>query len=216
MSKVLSARATDQCRAWEAPLFSQGAVNPMIQDGEPPLLTREQQQELQQQAFDQAVNKGFEAGQALARQELDARVARLDAIMRAIQAPFEELDNQVVDEMVTLCMAVVRQMVRRELKISPGEIVAVVREAISLLPVANGDITLSLHPEDAQIVRDALLKAEASPAWRINEDPLLSRGGCLVSTQTSRIDATVESRLNAAIAAVMGCERRVDSQDDDE
>ncbi len=59
-------------------------------------------------------------------------------------------------------------------------------------------------------MRDALLKNEGSPGWTICEDPLMSRGGCLVTTKTSRIDATVENRLNAAIAAVMGGERKID------
>ena len=38
----------------------------------------------------------------------------------------------------------------------------------------------------------------------------LSRGGCRVSTDTSRIDATVENRVNAVIAEVLGGERDVD------
>ena len=101
-------------------------------------------------------------------------------------------------------------MIRRELKISPGEVVAVVKEALSLLPVTAGDVRLELHPDDAALVRNALLSADGDPPWQIVEDPLLSRGGCRVLTNTSRIDATVENRINAAIAAVMGGEREVD------
>ena len=121
-----------------------------------------------------------------------------------------ELDKQVVDELVDLSMAVARQIIRRELKTSPGEIVAVVKEAINLLPVSASDVNLELHPEDAALVRNALLPSDADTPWQITEDPLLSRGGCRVSTNTSRIDATVENRINAAIAAVLGGERDVD------
>lgn len=95
---------------------------------------------------------------------------------------------------------------------SPGEVVAVVKEALDQLPVTTGDVRLELHPEDAALVRNALsgVDSEAKAPWRIVEDPVLSRGGCRVLTDNSRIDATVESRINTAIAAAMGGERQVD------
>jgi flagellar assembly protein FliH len=130
--------------------------------------------------------------------------------MATLSMPLLDLDKQVVDELVEVSMAVVRQMVRRELKISPGEVVAVVKEALSVLPVTAGDVQLVLHPEDAALVRTALLGSDTESPWQIIEDPVLSRGGCRVLTNTSRIDATVENRINAAIAAVMGGERQVD------
>jgi len=42
------------------------------------------------------------------------------------------------------------------------------------------------------------------------EDPALTPGGCNIETEHSRIDATVESRLAAVIAQVMGGERSAD------
>lgn len=209
MSKIMS--VGDQgCEAWQAPHFSQGEAGHLEYNGEPPLLTREQQQAIQKQAYDKAFAKGYQDGMAQAKDEIMLCVNQLDIMMEAMHSPLEELDTCVVDELVTLCMAVVRQMVRRELKISPGEVIAVVRESLHLLPVASGDVKLELHPEDAQLVRDALVKTGTEPGWQIIEDPVISRGGCRVLTQTSRIDATVENRLNAAIAAVMGGERNVD------
>ena len=145
-----------------------------------------------------------------AKEEVGEHIRYLQSLMTTLAMPLLDLDKQVVDELVDLSMAVARQMIRRELKISPGEIVAVVKEALSLLPVTAGDVRLELHPEDASLVRSALLSADGDPPWEIVEDPLLSRGGCRVSTNTSRIDATVENRINAAIAAVMGGERGVD------
>jgi len=154
-------------------------------------------------------------GLAQGQSEIQHQVKNLSALMASLAMPLPDLDNQVVDELVQLSMAVVRQMVRRELKISPGEIVAVVREALNLLPVAAAEITLELHPEDAKIIRENLLHPDASSSWKIVEDTLLTRGGCRVLTNTSRIDATVEKRMNAVIAEVMGGERKLDYRDDD-
>ncbi|MFO0510060.1 MAG: FliH/SctL family protein [Gammaproteobacteria bacterium] len=36
------------------------------------------------------------------------------------------------------------------------------------------------------------------------EDPMLTRGGCLVESEASRVDARLESRVAAAFALVLG------------
>jgi flagellar assembly protein FliH len=69
-------------------------------------------------------------------------------------------------------------------------------------------VRLHLHPDDAALVRETLSPAEGEHAWVIVEDPLLTRGGCTVSTDNSKIDATAESRLQALIISVAGDERR--------
>lgn len=197
-------------QAWRAPHFIHGEDGQLACNGEPPLLTREQQEAAAKKAYEEGLLRGYQDGLAQAEAEVAQSLSQFEAMMRALQQPLEALDETVVDELVQLCMAVVRQMVRRELKISPGEIVAVVRETLQLLPVANGDVKVELHPDDARLVREAMQRAGSEASWQIIEDPVLSRGGCRVLSKTSRIDATVENRLNAAIAAVMGGERVVD------
>jgi flagellar assembly protein FliH len=44
-------------------------------------------------------------------------------------------------------------------------------------------------------------------AWQIVEDPTVTRGGCRVATETSEVDATVEARVAAVVARVLGEER---------
>ncbi len=39
------------------------------------------------------------------------------------------------------------------------------------------------------------------------EDPTLARGGCLVRTENSQIDARLESRVNAIVGSMLGEER---------
>jgi flagellar assembly protein FliH len=97
--------------------------------------------------------------------------------------------------------------VRRELKAQPEEIIAVVRETVALLPVGARAVRVHLHPEDAELVRSRLAAASGERAWNLVEDPMLARGGCRVSSDNSSIDATLEQRLGAVIAAMLGDER---------
>ena len=204
MSKILPGDLSGACQPWQAPHFKQStsATNT--------LRTRKQQDQIEQEAYEQGFSQGYNEGLEQGQKEINEQLSYLQSVMATLAMPLLDLDKQVVDELVELSMAVVRQMVRRELKISPGEVVAVVKEALSLLPVTAGNVQLVLHPEDAVLVRNALLGPDAESPWQIIEDPVLSRGGCRVLTNTSRIDATVENRLNAVIAAVMGGERQVD------
>lgn len=217
MSRIISCEKPDDCKPWRAPDLDIGGDNKYdFKLVNPENIThREQQEKIRQQSYEKSYAKGYMEGLAQGQREIKEQVQRLNSLMASLAMPLPDLDNQVVDELVQLSMAVVRQMVRRELKISPGEIVAVVREALGLLPIAAAEITLELHPEDAKIIRDNLVHPDSEPGWKIVEDPLLTRGGCRVLTNTSRIDATVEKRMNTVIAEVMGGERKVDFRDDD-
>lgn len=217
MSRIINCEAPENCKPWQSPnLGANSANNYDYKLVNPDSITnREQQDKIRQQSYEKSYAKGYMEGLAQGQREIQEQVKNLSSLMASLAMPLPELDDQVVDELVQLSMAVVRQMVRRELKISPGEIVAIVREAINLLPVAAAEITLELHPDDAKIIRENLVHPDAAASWQIVEDALLTRGGCRVLTNTSRIDATVEKRMNTVIAEVMGGERKVDYRDDD-
>lgn len=152
--------------------------------------------------------RGFAEGLNAGRDEAALRVQKLDQILTAMSRPLAALDKAVEEELAALAIGIARQLVRRELRASPGEIVAVVREAVGLLPVASLGIQIRLHPEDARLLREVLsLGPDDRPVWQIVEDQALSRGGCVVNSELSRIDATVEKRLGAVIATVLGDER---------
>lgn len=163
-----------------------------------------------QQGYREGREKGEAEGRTCANQVLATEVNYLKQLMAALTQPLEQVDEQVEEELVTLAMTVAKHLVRRELKTDPGQIVAVVREALALLPVSKRCATLVLHPKDAELVRAALRLDEVKVPWQIVEEPLISRGGCQVETEVSRIDATVETRLAAVIAAALGGERSGD------
>lgn len=165
---------------------------------------------LQKQAYEEGYARGLEEGRTAGAAEVAARAQRLDALLAALARPFEELDEQVEQELVRLALAIAQQLVRREIKADPGQIVAIAREALAALPVGARAVRLHLHPEDAQLVAEVLSLGEGQRPWELVEDPVLTRGGCRVVTESSRIDATVEARLAALAAAVLGGQREGD------
>ena len=164
------------------------------------------QAEAHKEAFEQGLAEGREAGRA----EVRAQVERLAGMFYDLAKPFEVLDTEVEHELLILAMALARQIVRRELKTDPTQIIGIIREAIAALPVAARDVRVHLHPEDAVVVRQYLAPTENERAWMIVEDPVMARGGCQINTTTSRIDARLETRLGAMLSEMLGSERQTD------
>ena len=161
------------------------------------------QAEAHKEAFEQGLAEGREAGRA----EVRAQVERLAGMFYDLAKPFEVLDAEVERELLTLAMALARQIVRRELKADPTQIIGIIREAIAALPVAARDVRVHLHPEDAAVVRQHLAPTESERAWAMVEDPVMARGGCQITTATSRIDSRLETRLGAILSELLGTER---------
>jgi flagellar assembly protein FliH len=167
--------------------------------------------DLQAEAHKEAFAQGLEEGRQAGRAEIRALVERLAGMFHDLAKPFEVLDAEVERELLTLAMALARQIVRRELKSDPTQIIGIIREAIAALPVAARDVRVHLHPEDAAVVRDNLAPTESERAWNMIEDPVMARGGCQITTATSRIDARLETRLASILSELLGTERGGDS-----
>jgi flagellar assembly protein FliH len=165
-------------------------------------------------AREQSETRGYEAGLVKAKTEmdkriaeLDARIKRLDSVLQLMARPLQELDSQVEQMLLQLTLTIGKQLARRELRIDPAQIIAIIRESLAELPAAARDIRVHLHPEDAAVVRERLAAPATERAWTIVEDPTMSRAGCIVRAESSQIDARLESRINTVIANALGDER---------
>jgi flagellar assembly protein FliH len=169
---------------------------------------------IEREAWERGFANGRAAGLAAAQAEqarllaeARGRVAHLEEILALMSDPFAEFEDEVLRQLALLSGAVARQVVRRELRTEPQQIIAVIRETLALLPTAAREVRVHLHPEDAALVRSLLAEPNADRAWSVVEDPVVVRGGCRVTSENSTIDAQVEARLGAAIAAALGDER---------
>lgn len=155
----------------------------------------------------QGYNEGIAQGQALIQQ----KAGQLDQVLNSFSQPLLQLDQEVEEQLVALSISIAKHLIRRELRTDPGQIIGVVRQTVSVLPIAARDVRVVLHPEDAALVREALSVKEGGSEderrWRIIEDPVVTRGGCTVETEHSRIDASVETRIAAIVAQTLGGER---------
>jgi flagellar assembly protein FliH len=117
------------------------------------------------------------------------------------------MDAEVGEQLARLAVSVAKQVIRRELRTDSAQVIAIMRETVALLPASARQVRIHMHPEDAAVIRERLAAPGGDRAWSIVEDPVLSRGGCLVTTDTAQIDARLESRIAAVVGAMFGEER---------
>lgn len=168
-------------------------------------------QALEQRAWDKGFEQGRAAGLEAGTRELAARIEAVEKILDALARPLEDLDHRVEAELLALVQSVARQLVRREMHQDPGHLIGVIRESLAALPLASGDVLVRLHPADAEAIRERLADPAGDRAtnrgWRLETDPLMERGGCLITSPRSTIDARLDARLSRVIARLLEDER---------
>jgi flagellar assembly protein FliH len=168
-------------------------------------LTLDELEAIRQDAYNEGFTAGekdgFHAGQLKAKQEADlalaVKMAGLEQLMTQLFEPIAGQDQQLEEAMVSLLGQMVRQVIQRELATDSSQIRQVLSEALKLLPMGTGNIRIHLNPQDFELIK--ALRERHEESWRILEDASLLPGGCRVESELSRIDATVETRLNQAI-----------------
>ncbi|MFJ3076666.1 flagellar assembly protein FliH [Pseudomonas sp. NPDC087029] len=169
-------------------------------------LTLEELEAIRQEAYNEGFatgeREGFHSTQLKVRQEaeeaLNAKLANLEQLMEHLFEPIAEQDTQIEKTMVHLVAHMARQVIGRELRSDSSQITQVLREALKLLPMGADNIRIHLNPQDFELAK--ALRERHEESWKLLEDDALLPGGCRIETLHSRIDATMETRIEKAVA----------------
>jgi hypothetical protein len=128
--------------------------------------------------------------------ELARRFGEAVAHVRALAG---RIEAEATADAVELGLAVARALLHDELTTRPDRILALVREAIHRLGPSTR-YTIRLHPDELAAVRTAaghgLLGESGAEQIRVEADPSLSRGDCIVDGDPGRADSRLDDRLD--------------------
>lgn len=211
MSKV-----TPEAFKWQVPSMQAdphrvvrfGESEQQLQRGDSTIPTAEEIEQWRQEAE----AEGYAEGLKKAEMEVASEKARLKNLINFLEHPVQALNEEVEQQLTQVAVSLAQQLVRRELRLEPGEIIGLIRDSVKLLPANSRRISILINPEDASLVRSALSinSNDEEQSWRLVEDPMITRGGCEIKTETSKINVTLENRLSELAAAVLGGERERD------
>jgi len=202
-------------RSWTPPRVS----GPLISSRGRSLPASEVESEAQA-AFAAAYQRGYSEGMAAAAVEVNARLAQLDERIAAFQQiasrmarPLERLDEVAATELARLALTVGAQLARRRLEQEPGLVIDIIRDCLAALPVSTREVRVHLHPLDGREIRERLDPLRNESSWVLIDDHTVGRGGARVMVDSSAIDARLESRVVAAMSAVLADAREAVGRD---
>lgn len=144
-----------------------------------------------QEGYQAGMRQGLEAGEA----DVRANIAKFSQLTRLLMQPIENQDAELETTLVTLVSMLSKQIIRRELTIDSSGVLASVREGLHHINVGAKRIKLHLNPSDYETVLHYLKTTdEYNSGWRLIPHKNLSAGGCIVETDETILDLSVERR----------------------
>lgn len=184
---------------WELHTFDlPGDAQPPTRTAPAPTDEAAQRESLRRSAYDSGHAEGLRAGALKAAD--DARCLR--ELLATLAQQSRDINQQLADDLLGLALKVARQLVRQSLTVHPELIMPLLKDALARMSGASAQLTLTLHPADAALVRHHLAAQIESENWHIVEDAAMQRGGAVLQTATSQVDATLGTRWHHLTATL--------------
>ena len=193
---------------WELPSFN--SAPPPAQTAALALSTVAELQQIKQLAHEQGYvegkksgyDAGYESGYATGAKLAQLEVTTLHEMVHTLEDGLTQLDQDVAQTLVDMSISIARKMISHTQEVKPELVLELVRDAIAQLPQFNQSPHLVLHPQDAELVHKYMSDELNHAGWKIFTDSQLQRGGCLVKTAHSLIDATNEARWEHMLQSI--------------
>lgn len=164
------------------------------------------EQELKK-AKEEAFNEGLKAGEAKAREEIDASVSKkLELLVLSIKKleenaqEFDKTLEGIKNELLTAALDIAKEVIQVEVSEHSGEIAK--RLGNDLIKELQGasKITLKVSPKDLSFIAEELGKLEHV---EVIPDSAVSEGGVIVLSDAGNIDAQISKRFERVKKAAL-------------
>lgn len=188
MSKPFSANEKD-VKHWLMPEITGNIVGLNSRDNKKPQ-TVEEIQALQKQAFEEGRQEGIQKGLA----EMQAKARQLVNVFNFMARPLQQLDADIEKELAQFALTIATMLLKKECSVDAAHINALIHETLEYLPLSSRNVRVKLNPADISLLTQAGIELK-TPDWICVADKAVTQGGCVIESDTSQIDATVEARI---------------------
>lgn len=159
--------------------------------------SRKSLEEVADSARQEGYQAGFAKGEADAKREGSQKTEQLAALWSSMEKPLADQDAEVSEYLLSLVLALVKSVLRRELTTDVSLIKDTLDRALKLLAEGRAPLEVRLNPADKSVV-EAHLDEKRLTAELISDDAVL-RGGCSLSRGQALVDASIEQQLRTLI-----------------
>jgi len=158
----------------------------------------------QEEGFQSGHTEGLEAGQQI----IQEHVHTFMNLANQFAQPLELMNAQVEKQLVDMVLSLVKEVVHVEVHTSPQVILDTVKASVEALPISGHAITLKLHPEDGEIIKQAYGKNELDTRnWTLVSEPALNRGDVQIEAGESSVNYRMEERVRNVLHSFCGSNR---------
>jgi len=137
----------------------------------------------------------------------DAALAKVTELLVSARAAADEERAAAKDAAVVLARKMAEKIIGRVVELEPSIMGEIAGQALAASRARGGDVVLRVHPEDLAVVEQTRLQWSqriATAAVRVVADDSVGRHGCVVETPVGRLDARLETQLDALERALRG------------
>ncbi len=157
--------------------------------------------------LERAREEGRREGALAAREEMHAMLESEREALRAgaagLATLIRDVEQRLAGDVLGMSLELAKLVLRENLRVNPEALLVALREGIASLPSISEQVTLVLHPGDAQLLRALHDDERGLPIlWKILEDAQMTRGGFRLETSSTEVDGSMETRWQRVVAAL--------------
>lgn len=186
-------------------------VEPVVEEKPPPPkppVDADVHEELVQKAYDRGFQDGQEMSANLMERELKQHeewVRSIDNVAEQLQQQYSKSMSNLADSAVELAFVLANKILKHEAAVNSETIVAQVKKSLDKFHGVAG-VQVKVHPADLEALQasHSLLSSKEHGIHGIEliADASIQRGGCIVETNTGRVDAQLSSQLSELVASL--------------
>ncbi|MES2490901.1 MAG: FliH/SctL family protein [Pseudomonadota bacterium] len=200
--EVLSSELSAGATLWNCPPLTEDShENPTVSGSK--LNTAAHLDSIEKAAYEEGFARGHAEGYAHGNREAQAVAARISLLLEHMSRPLKDLNAEVEHALIRLVVDTARRLVNQAIELDPQLVNGVVNEAVASVATTTREMKIFLHPDDLSVLKNNLsLTTDAT--WKLVADATLRRGDCRVVTESSQIDARMDTRQTNIERALLG------------
>lgn len=160
----------------------------------------------QKKAYAEGWELGHQEGYTAAQSQV---ISKTDDFFKTIELIVDQANldrsNAIAkqeEDILKLALKVAEKIIKKEISTDQKWLVPIINQSISKLGIVE-QITINLHPQDLAILDNEDIVTElVSDKIKLEADPTLGLGSCIISTESGAIDASLDTRLDQIRASL--------------
>lgn len=123
-------------------------------------------------------------------------------LMASAKVQLDDADQVLAHGVLALACEIARQILQQEISVNVEAVKPVIAQGLALILDEGKSAKIRLSPFDFDELKDSLKADYESIALSLVADPSISSGGCLIESNDTIVDGTIEKRWSRTIASL--------------